>query len=101
MKTRFIRSLWFAARSNSFLALRSAVFLSADFCSPVYVGKQVAVANPAVAGLIKIDNQLHNIGAEFGFGASNRVRLKAHPDLQKIDPFLDFLEQQKAISNQV
>lgn len=59
----------------------------------------MAVANPAVAGLIKIDNQLHKIGAEFEFGESNRVRPKAHPDLQKIDPFLDSLERQKAISN--
>ncbi|MDA7887272.1 hypothetical protein N9A96_00170 [bacterium] len=37
-------------------------------------------------------------GADFGFGASNRARLKAHPNLQDTDPFLDFLERQKAIA---
>jgi P27 family predicted phage terminase small subunit len=59
---------------------------------------EMPMANPAVASQIKIDNQLHKISADFGFGASNRARLKAHPNLQDADPFLNFLERQKALS---
>jgi P27 family predicted phage terminase small subunit len=60
---------------------------------------EMPMSNPAVTNLIKIDNQLHKISADFGFGASNRARLNAHPDSSETDPFLEFLERQKSISN--
>ena len=54
--------------------------------------------NPACREFWAANVQLDKLQAHLGFGASNRVSLKAHQK-EETDPFLEFLKRQKSMVN--
>ena len=56
-------------------------------------------ANPAVAAYFQTQTTLDKLSAQLGIGASNRASLKANPEEKEKDPFIEFMERQKTLTN--
>ena len=56
-------------------------------------------ANPAVAAYFQTQTTLDKLSSQLGIGASNRASLKANPKEEEKDPFIEFMERQKTLTN--
>ena len=61
-------------------------------------GCEVFYSNPANREYWSANSELNRLQAHFGMGAGNRSKLQAHVQ-EESDPFLEFMERQKNLTN--